>query len=210
MWISVARTAQVEFLGDLSESTQSVWIVLHGYGQTAADFLTHFSELEDSKRCIFAPEGLSKFYLKGVAGTVGASWMTKHNRDHEIQDYLLYLGQLLDHVALYAPNAAVFLLGFSQGAATAARFFRSQHPNPIAGLVLWAAVFPPDLALPAPGLMDSNRVYLVYGISDPYLAAHIAEPQPFLKPHLWPFDGGHEVQPQVLREVILALEKNGK
>ena len=40
---------------------------------------------------IIAPQGLHKFYLEGTSGRVGASWMTKENREDDIKNYLVYL-----------------------------------------------------------------------------------------------------------------------
>ncbi len=65
---------------------ENVWILFHGYGQSASYFLMNFKDFEPENSLLIAPEGLSKFYLKGVDGRVGASWMTKENREAEIQD----------------------------------------------------------------------------------------------------------------------------
>ena len=210
MIFTVSRTAKVEVLGDLFDATQNVWIVLHGYGQTAAEFLVHFKNLESPSRCFLAPEGLSKFYIKGVSGAVGASWMTKLDREDEITDYLNYLEQVVQYVFDTSPNATVFLLGFSQGAAAAARFFARIKSEMIGGLVLWGAVFPPDLQLPDLNQINSNLVHIVFGNSDPYFLSQGTEANSFIQPRLWPFEGGHEVPPEILREVVLTLEGNGK
>lgn len=208
--IPVLRTAQVEIRGDLSESTDFVWIVLHGYAQIASDFVEKFSDLQEDGRCFLAPEGLSKFYVKGAFGEVGASWMTKHDRADEIQDYIGYLSKVINYVRSSSPNAAIFILGFSQGAATAARFFMNRNPQDIQGLVLWGAVFPTDFTLPLLGQHELGKIILVYGTSDPYMPDNLAELFLDFRPKLWPFNGGHDLPPKVLREVILSLEGHGK
>ena len=207
---SVPRTAQVEIRGVLGESTHYAWIVLHGYGQTASDFAANFAPLEKSQRCFLAPEGLSKFYVKGAAGKVGASWMTTQDRELEIEEYLTYLGKVVDYIARHAPNATIFLLGFSQGAATAARFYASQYRKTISGLVLWGAVFPPDLNFPAQDFQEPEKVYLVYGTSDPLMPPQCPENLSIIRAQLGPFEGGHELPPEVLKKVVLALEENAK
>lgn len=204
----VARTARVEIRGNLSLCTEFVWIVLHGYAQPANDFVDVFSDLFGKARCFLAPEGLSKFYVKGASGNVGASWMTKQDREDEIQDYLAYLSKVMEYVHDLSPKAVVFLLGFSQGAATAARFFMSRNPQDIHALVLWAAVFPPDFKLPKHNQNAASQIHLVYGTSDPYMPKLASGEFSEYSPTFWPFDGGHELPPAVLSRVLQTLEKN--
>jgi hypothetical protein len=59
-------------------------------------FIQKFKELASENTLIVAPEALSRFYLNGFSGRVGATWMTKEARDTEILDYLNYLNKLLD------------------------------------------------------------------------------------------------------------------
>jgi predicted esterase len=205
---SVARTVHIEMRGPLSDQTNHVWIVLHGYGQSAFEFISLFEHMEGSNRCILAPEGLSKFYLKGVEGKVGSSWMTKQDRASEIEDYLNYLGKVVEYVAEQAPKAKIFLLGFSQGAATAARFYFSSNPKTMCGLVLWGAVFPSDLNFPCHGIKDNGQVHVVYGTSDPYISPALSKTFPQINTRLWPFEGGHELPNKVLKMVMCFLEDN--
>src|SRR5206468_1825615 len=122
--IRVARTARYETLG--SETTaREVWFVLHGYGQLAASFIQAFSVLDDGTRLIVAPEALNRFYLVGVDSgaaaerPVGATWMTREDRDAEIADYVEYLdalaAQVLGAVRRGERPPRVIVLGFSQG-----------------------------------------------------------------------------------------------
>jgi len=115
------RTARYFTIGSL-EKAGEMWIVCHGYGQLASRFLERFRPIADDQRCVVAPEGLSRFYLSESAAErrVGASWMTKEDRLHEIDDYVRYLDALHDHVA--TGKDKVIALGFSQGSATACRW----------------------------------------------------------------------------------------
>ena len=76
---------------------RELWYVLHGYGQLAAPFLDDFRAIDDGTRLIVAPEALSRFYEGDVQARlhkdakVGASWMTREDRDAEIADYVAYL-----------------------------------------------------------------------------------------------------------------------
>src|SRR5207237_799567 len=67
--------------------------------------------------CVVAPEGRPRFYLteSPTERRVGASWMTREDRLHEIDDYVRYLDAV--HVDLKLPNTRITALGFSQGSA---------------------------------------------------------------------------------------------
>src|SRR5438477_56805 len=74
------------------------------------------------ERDTVAPEGLSRFYLteSPAERRVGASWMTREDRLHEIDDYVRYLDGVYGNVV--PRNARVTALGFSQGTATVCRW----------------------------------------------------------------------------------------
>ncbi|MEI6312193.1 MAG: hypothetical protein WCP57_08045 [Bacteroidota bacterium] len=116
--ISVEKTARVFTLGNPDAS--EVWILLHGYGMQASQMITYIEELPNENLFFIAPEGLSRFYWKGFEGNVVASWMTKEDRQDEINDYIKYLNQLID---IYQLNTKkINVLGFSQGVATMSRW----------------------------------------------------------------------------------------
>ena len=98
--ITVRRTARYFTLGPADGSPRQVWFVLHGYGQLASQFVRVFEPLDDGTRLIVAPEALNRFYLVGVDTMpaadrpVGATWMTREDRDNEIEDYIAYLDDL--------------------------------------------------------------------------------------------------------------------
>ena len=171
-YLSVNRTARYATLGN-AESPSEVWFVCHGYGQLAAPFLRHFATLDDGRRYLVAPEGLSRFYVdpehgRGVPTTaVGASWMTREDRERDIADYVAYLDALRTHVTGSTPtHARVTVLGFSQGVATACRW-AALGQRDVARLILWAGDIPPDLDLAAHrDRLTKARVVLVYGTKD--------------------------------------------
>jgi predicted esterase len=202
--LEVKRTAHLYQLGEASASTQLVWLVLHGYGQHPAFWIRKFAPLVDAHTVVIAPEALSRFYLQGNSGRVGASWMTKDQREDEIQDYLGYLAQLVAKINHDMPQAQVVLLGFSQGGATAARFAVAS-PASLAAVVLWSAVFPPDLkaALPSQKL----PTWLVYGDADPFLNGEQLEStlQRYRDMHaglrFLAFSGGHDISLEALQQL---------
>ena len=104
--LAVTRTARYYQLGELSAQTQRVWFVCHGYGQLAAYFSRHFTFLSAANpdTVIIAPEGMSRFYLQGNGGRVGASWMTSDDRLHEIADHIGFLNQLAAKILAECPT----------------------------------------------------------------------------------------------------------
>ena len=99
--LSTPRTARYHTLGDPASATH-IWIVLHGYGQLARYFLRPFEGLETGQ-LIAAPEGLSRFYSDIAHTRVGATWMTREDRDHEIIDQAIYLDRLAVHLQQQCP-----------------------------------------------------------------------------------------------------------
>lgn len=208
--LPVVRTARYYQLGTPSSATRRVWFVCHGYGQLAEYFIRHFAFLpeQDPTAVVIAPEGLSRFYLHGNQGRVGASWMTRADRLAEIDDYVAYLNQLAESVLAGCPaGVAVTVLGFSQGAATVSRWLLRARVRP-ARLVLWAGAFPPDMELPvATRLLRQVPVTLVCGRQDEYISAEAVEQQrTFLQglgvePTIIWFDGRHQLEARVLREL---------
>lgn len=200
--LSTSRSARYFTLGSPERATE-FWFVCHGYGQLAARFLERFRPLAADQRCIVAPEGLSRFYLteNPAERRVGASWMTREDRLHEIDDYVRYLDAVYGDVG---PRAAkVTALGFSQGTATVCRWtaFGSSR---IDRLIVWAGEVPPDLDLKrlrVPGLT------LVYGNQDElFMPKVVAANETRLREHgmryeLVSFEGGHEIDEATLRRL---------
>lgn len=148
--LPVRRTARYATLGG-SDRARSVWYVLHGYRQLADRFIARFADIAAPDRLIVAPEGLNRFYLDdddglkphGPDSPVGATWMTRHDRESEIDDYVAYLDRL-DRTLALGRDVRRVVLGFSQGSATAARWSVLGRRRP-RRVVLWGGLLPPDL-----------------------------------------------------------------
>ncbi|MEZ4763957.1 MAG: hypothetical protein R3C26_12480 [Calditrichia bacterium] len=41
---------------------------------------------------------MSRFYLQSTNGRIGATWMTREDRENEIADYLAYLNNLSEAI----------------------------------------------------------------------------------------------------------------
>ena len=209
--LKVQRTARYYTLGELTKQTRHIWFCLHGFGQLARYFSRKFTDLIDDQTLVVIPEGLSRSYLDASYQRIGASWLTREDRDHEIEDFLAYLNTLYDQI-LEGHDATRFqitLFGFSQGAATACRWLNAGH-IPADRLILWAGFFPnglTDLIDPA-NLADVDCHY-VYGRQDEYLV-QLSDEDAYLQrlkteiPHLTltAFDGGHRVEPAVLQTLL--------
>jgi len=209
--LTVARSARYFTLG--GTEPREVWFACHGYGQLAARFLEKLRVLDDGRRHLVAPEGLSRFYV-GEGATerrVGASWMTREDRLAEIEDYVRYLDAVYDDVfgRLDRARVTVHALGFSQGAATVSRW-TAMGTSRIDRVILWGGEFPPDLDLTGAhvaGRLRAARLTLVYGRSDEYITAKVlagvterlgARDIPYRE---MPFAGGHELNEAVLKEL---------
>ncbi|WP_223650017.1 alpha/beta hydrolase [Hymenobacter psoromatis] len=210
---TVSRTARYQQLGELSPTTTQLWLVLHGYGQLAEYFIRHFAALhtaDPAGTVIVAPEALSRFYLSGTGGRVGASWMTRADRLAEIEDQAAYLDALLGHLLAVAPAAVrLTVLGFSQGTATASRWLaRAVNRWRPERLILWAGDFPADIeADNARQLLAGLPVALVSGEQDEYVSAAVAGAQAaVLQAHgarvsRHSFVGGHTLHADLLRQL---------
>ena len=123
-FIKVERTARIHTHGTLSNETEQIWVVAHGYGMLSEFFIKKFEELDPQKHFIIAPEGLSRGYLENMTGRIGASWMTKEMREEEISDYLAYLDRVVNQFVPdeYLVTSRLIAFGFSQGAATISRW----------------------------------------------------------------------------------------
>jgi predicted esterase len=200
---STSRSARYFTLG-APERAADLWIVCHGYGQLASRFLARFRSIEAEGRCIVAPEGLSRFYLteSPTERRVGASWMTREDRLHEIDDYVRYLDGV--YTKLAPRTARVTALGFSQGTAAVCRWV-ALGSSRIDRLILWGGEVPPDLDLKR---LRVPSLTLVYGTRDEFFTPKIiAATASRLREHnipyeLVPFDGGHEVDEATLRRLI--------
>jgi predicted esterase len=179
------RTARCAVRGPADPAAvRELWIVLHGYGQLARDFIGGLAAADDGHRLIVAPEALSRFYSARAplahatsaadpvgdpaAEPVGASWMTRDDRDDEIVDQLGWLDQVLaTYRARVAPGTPVTVLGFSQGAATAARWVDAGGVAP-AHLILWGAI--PAASLSPDSAVWQTRCTIVVGSRDRFIS----------------------------------------
>ncbi|HET8712260.1 MAG TPA: dienelactone hydrolase family protein [Gemmatimonadales bacterium] len=202
-FLGTTRTARYFTLGAPARA-QDLWFCCHGYGQLAARFLERFRVIEGEHRAFVAPEGLSRFYLSEnpAERRVGASWMTREDRLHEIDDYVRYLDAV--YAAVQPRAAAITALGFSQGTATVTRWAALGSAR-IDRLILWGGEVPPDLDLER---LRVARLLLVYGTRDEFFTPKVvAANETRLRDHgiayeLLSFDGGHALDAETLKRLV--------
>lgn len=200
-------------LGDPATAGE-VWFVLHGYRQLAERFIQRFSALPGAggARAIVAPEALSRFYIEDEVGPhgpesrVGATWMTRADRDNEIRDYVGYLDLLAESLVVPPGSGSrrIVVLGFSQGAETASRWAAYGRVPPDE-LVLWAGGLAADLDPGrAAGALGGTKVRLVVGSEDRWADGRAAESERRLlelglpEPERIVYAGGHVIRPETL------------
>lgn len=209
--IDVERSARVCVLGDVA-AAREVWIVCHGYGQLAARFIRDFEPLVSDTRAIIAPEGLHRFYLDpppapAAQRRVGATWMTREDREQDIADYVRYLDRVVATLVPAEPRPRLRALGFSQGTATVFRW-AALGTTALAELILWSGDVPPDLDMqPAAQRLRQTRITVVQGSQDVLQPPHQARRQlelldaAGLSYRTRTFDGGHALDRALLAEL---------
>ncbi|MGH7551920.1 MAG: alpha/beta hydrolase [Longimicrobiales bacterium] len=216
--IQVRRTARYYAVGEPGPDVRQVWIVCHGYGQLARDFVRLFRAIESPSRWIVAPEALNRYYVDtrpvhhGPESAVAATWMTREDRLHEIEDYVAYLNTLHGHLLGQLPadpRPEVFALGFSQGAATVARWV-SRAAARIDHVVLWGSMLPAEIE-PTQDLFGSARLTVVAGTRDRAVGTEAIRAledrfqQVGRQWRLVRFEGGHHLDSGVLGELAGGL-----
>ena len=209
--IQVRRTARYYTIGEPGPATRDVWFVCHGHGQLAGEFVREFEIIADPARVIVAPEGLLRYYLASEPGfhsadaKVGASWMTREDREAEIADYVAYLDALYEEImAKLGRSVPVTVLGFSQGGATANRWLtrgRSRADR----LIMWGALLAADADLnQAATFFRDVKLTIVYGKRDQYASEGMIEDyEKLLREKRIPYElvtfgGGHRMDREAL------------
>ncbi|UII23089.1 alpha/beta hydrolase [Fulvivirga ligni] len=192
--------------GELNSETKQIIFLLHGYGQQAKYFIRKFQILENPYTCLIAPEGLSKFYLQGFSGRVGATWMTKEDRLNDIDNYINYLNEIYSTTKEQIGNTSfkISVIGFSQGAATVSRWV-VDNQVPFDKIILWAGVFPPDMDFEkASEVLQQKEIHYVYGLSDQFISEERLEEMRAISqklgisPKVLTFDGEHDIDQETL------------
>ena len=212
--LQIEKKARYFLLGNPGNDTSIVWVVLHGYGMLSEFFIQKFKKLENKNTLILAPEALNRFYIDTNYGRVGASWMTKDERQDDIKENIKYLNILMDQIIkeIGHNRFKINVLGFSQGGATACRWLFKSGLK-FENLIMWAGDIPKDT------LTEENRLkwndmntHLVMGKKDELINEEMKAK--FLKLvtdykldyKLTLYDGDHRIYPDVLMELIKSFD----
>ena len=199
--ISVRRTARYCTIGATNRAVRHVWFACHGYGQLAQRFAQELAPLANEATLVVVPEALSRAYLRGTGGTVGASWMTREDRLHEIADYVAYLDAVYAATMRDVDRSActVTVLGFSQGAATAGRW-AVQGAHTTDRLLLAGGLLAPEIDLtdPTSPLRTTTVGYMIGTEYDLVDRDELRQQQQILRhagitTHMMEFTGGHRL-----------------
>lgn len=206
--ISVVKTARYLQSGSISDSTTEIWILLHGYAQLAHDFLLAFKPIQNKHRVLIAPEGLNKFYAKGLGGKPAATWMTSEMRSAEIKDYIAYIDQVYEDARINRSNAKIVLLGFSQGVATASRWLYATAKR-VDCFVMYAGEIGAELKDTDFFSQKAVNLFYITGNADKLIS-----PDRLDEVKQWmqqmgakeiTFNGGHEVHEDALNQLIVLI-----
>jgi predicted esterase len=210
--ISFSHQARYSTFGNLSNETEYIWIIFHGYGQLAEYFIKKFeglnSQHNSEQHYVIAPQGLSKAYLESFTGRVGANWMTKHDRELDIENNLNYLETLVKNElkGISIADKKLIVLGFSQGAATASRWI-AHTDYEIAKFLVWGGMIAHDIDTIFYEKMN-DKITLFYGDEDEFISEEGLKTSLMkleklgISPKLIPYKGTHKIYTTILNNFI--------
>lgn len=210
--LQISKTAKICKMGAWDQPAQLTWLCLHGYGMLAQYFIKNFAEIDDGNNLFIAPEAPNRFYLNGTYGRVGATWMTKEEREDDIADIIQYIDQV--HQTLSATQQAQLVaLGFSQGTPSVFRWAVAKRAK-LRALVAWASDIPKDVLTPE-GIqyLNSINVYLVVGTQDEFIFEQRLQAfrdllkEVGLNYKFISFDGKHRIDKEPLQQLYTLINE---
>ena len=211
--ISIVKTHKYSQLGEFSKKTNTVWIVLHGYGMLSEYFIKKFECILNDSTVVIAPEGSNRFYLENNYYRVGASWMTKLDKEKDIEDNISFIQTLYSNIIdeIGHTNFKLNTLGFSQGGATLVRWIMSNSIT-IDSLILWGSDIPKDcLTKEKKSRWTLIDVKLVIGNQDEYINEENKQKvidlisSYGLKYELVEYEGSHKIIEKELEKIASGL-----
>ena len=208
---TVTYTTENTYLtqNELTPKTKNVWLVFHGIGYLSRYFVKYFNGLHPEENYILVPQAPSKYYLKNEYKYVGASWLTKENTATEVKNVLNYIDAVLEAENL-PDDINLILFGFSQGVSVAIRWLASKKPR-CKMVALYAGGIPNELTATDFEFLDQNatEIKIIYGDQDEYLTPDRLKGEKIKietlfqgKADIITFKGGHEVKPEIIKNLI--------
>lgn len=204
--VSYQSTNTYSTLNSLTLDTQNIWIACHGIGYLSKFFITYFDELDPKFNYIIAPQAPSKYYQTKAYKYVGASWLTKENRELETENVLNYLDALLEIEKLPA-NKKFILFGFSQGVSVVTRWM-AQRKIHCDHLVIHSGSIPAEFDSTSFAHLPELKTSIIYGTQDEYLTEEKIQSQLELAESIFPnspeilkFEGKHVMHKESLERI---------
>ena len=205
--IKTSKTARVYLTNEITKNTKEVVISCHGYAQLGKFFIKKFEGISNEHRTVIVPEALNKFYWNGMNGRVVASWMTKDDRESEIEDYINYLNQVYEMIKEKNKNVKIIAFGFSQGSSTISRWIsQKNYKIDCERLILWSGSFPIDVL--EENIFKTIPFQYLFGNEDEYYSkVKIIELESTLNkkdihPDFIEFNGGHKIYEEPLQKLF--------
>lgn len=204
--VNYLSTNTYSTLNSLTDSTKNIWIACHGIGFLSKFFISYFEDLDPKLNYIIAPQAPSKYYQTKAYKYVGASWLTKENRELETENILNYLDALLKLEKLPS-NKNIILLGYSQGVSVVTRWM-AQRKISCSHLVIHSGSIPSELDSTSFNYLPHLKTFIIYGTKDEYLTDEKIQVQlEFSKtifpnlPEILKFEGQHEMHKASLEKI---------
>ena len=193
----------------LTDNTENIWIVFHGYGQLSKYFIRRFDVLDGDKNYIIAPQGLSKFYVDEDYKNVGASWLTKEDRGSDLLNQQKYLIKLMDELKLKIDFSKIKInfFGFSQGVSALTRLLMNYNMK-VNNIIIWAGWVPDEFFNINKDVLKDTNLFFVVGNKDKYynnpiIKGYLKKIKNILNKEIdyFVFNGGHIVDRKVLKKI---------
>ena len=204
--VSYQTTNTYSTLNELNSDTKNIWIVCHGIGFLSKYFISYFKDLNTDENYIIAPQAPSKYYQTKAYKYVGASWLTKENRDLEIENVLNYLEAVMDLENL-PKDKNIILLGFSQGVSIVTRWM-AKRKILCNHLVIHSGSIPTEFDASNFSYLPNLKTTIIYGDNDEYLTPSKIEAQLTYAQSIFPnspelikFNGRHVMHPGSLEKL---------
>ena len=204
--VSYQTTNTYSTLNELNSDTKNIWIVCHGIGFLSKYFISYFKDLNTDENYIIAPQAPSKYYQTKAYKYVGASWLTKENRDLEIENVLNYLEAVMDLENL-PKDKNIILLGFSQGVSIVTRWM-AKRKILCNHLVIHSGSIPTEFDASNFSYLPNLKTTIICGDNDEYLTPSKIEAQLTYAQSIFPnspelikFNGRHVMHPGSLEKL---------
>ena len=154
-------------LFSLTPTTKRVWLVFHGIGYLSRYFIRIFQELDESTNYVIAPQAPAKYYKDADYKRIGSSWLTKENKETEIQNNLNYIEAVLEQEEIPG-HLELIVIGYSQGVSISSRWLARKKILPAYFFVISGA-FPDELEQEDFNfLISKTKLFHIVGENDPY------------------------------------------